>query len=347
MSKSKSVAIIFGGVLAAAVIYTAVSFDLFSSSQSPTSTAPAKPKQEKIIFTLNWYAQAELGGFLQAAENGYFKDAGLNVEIRQGNAQINGPATLVSGGTDFYVGSGFEAVKAVEQGLPVITVAALFQKDPQVLISHPGVGHDKIEDLKGKPIMVSATATTSFWPFLAMKFGFTDAQKRPYSFNIAPFLADPQAIQQGYGTSEPYSIEKVLGHKPNVFYLADHGYLPYANTIETTVEHVRDSPDMVRKVVHAVIKGWDSYLQNPEPAFVAIRRLNPEMSDGLLRYGYEQLKQMGLVDSGDARTLGIGAMTHERWKAFHQSLVEGQLFSSELPIEKAYTLEFLPHQNRQ
>lgn len=297
---------------------------------------------EKVIFNLNWYAQAELGGFLQAQEDGLFKEAGLDVEIRQGNAQLNGPALLVSGGADFYVGSGFEAVKAVEQGIPVVTVAALFQKDPQVLISHPGVGHDKIEDLKDKPIMVSATATTSFWPFLSMKFGFTEQQKRPYAFNIAPFLADTKAIQQGYGTSEPFTIEKALGKKPNVFYLADHGYLPYANTIETTVENTQKRPEMVRKVVSAVVKGWENYLQNPKPAFAAIKRLNPEMNEDLMNYGFEQMKTMGLVDSGDAKTLGIGAMTNERWKAFHKSLVEGKLFPESLPIEKAYTLSFLP-----
>jgi NitT/TauT family transport system substrate-binding protein len=306
---------------------------------------PAKPElgdQKTLIFTMNWYAQAELGGFIQAVEEGFYKNEGLNVEIRQGNAQLSGPTLLVSGGTDFFVGSGFEAVKSVEQGIPVVAVAALFQKDPQVLIAHPNAGHDKLEDLKGKPIMVSASANTSYWPFLAGKFGYTDSQKRPYAFNIAPFLADPQAIQQGYGTSEPYTIEKTLGKKPNVFYLADHGYLPYANTIETTRENVEKRPEMVRKFVSATIKGWESYLKNPQPAFAAIRKMNPEMSVELMNFGFQQIKDMGLVDSGDAKTLGVGAMTHARWKAFHQSLIDGKLFSENLDIGKAYTLDFLP-----
>lgn len=328
--------------IASAVIVFALGFMYFYFGVNSKKNGEEPAAENKVIFNLNWYAQAELGGFLQAQEAGFFKEAGLEVEIRQGNAQLNGPTLLVSGGADFYVGSGFEAVKAVEQNLPIVTVAALFQKDPQVLISHPGVGNDKIEDLKGKPIMVSATATTSFWPFLETKFGFLENQKRPYAFNIAPFLADPQAIQQGYGTSEPFTIEKNLGKKPNVFYLADYGYLPYANTIETTVEHVRNKPELVRKVVGAVIKGWESYLKDPKMAFNAIKRLNPEMSDELMNYGFQQMKIMGLVDSGDAQKLGLGAMTHQRWKSFHQSLVDGKLFAESLPIEKAYTLEFLP-----
>lgn len=296
----------------------------------------------KVVFTTNWFAQAEQGGFFQALEQGLYKKEGLDVEIRQGNAQVNGPVLLMSGGTDFFMGSGFEAVRAVAQNIPIITVAAMFQKDPQVLISHPGVGHDSLESLKGKPILVSATANTSYWPFLVAKFGYSDEQKRPYTFNIAPFLADPQAIQQGYGTSEPYTIEKKLGKKPNVFYLADHGYLPYATTIETRVDMVEKNPEVVQKFVAASIAGWKSYLENPQPAFAAIKRINPEMQDDLLQYGYSQMKEMGLVDSGDAKSLGLGAMTSQRWNEFYRSLVDGGLFPDNLSIEKAYTLKFLP-----
>ena len=335
--KSKS------SVVVAAVAFIAVVaavFFYFNRGAEPANVSESS--ESKIIFTLNWYAQAELGGFIQAQEMGFFRDAGLDVEIRQGNAQLNGPRLLVSGGTDFYVGSGFEAVKALEQGLPIVTVAALFQKDPQVLISHPGQGNDTMESLKGKPIMVSATATTSYWPFLSSRFGFTENQKRPYAFNVAPFLADMSAIQQGYGTSEPYTIAQALGRKPNVFYLADYGYLPYANTIETTLENLEKRPDMVRRFVRAVVQGWESYLENPQPAFDAIQRLNPEMKEGLMNYGFEQMKNMGLVDSGDAATLGIGVMTDARWAEFYESLVEGQLFGAELDIKKAYSLSFLP-----
>lgn len=330
-------------IVVAALVLVAVAY-LLNSNKSD-NVVVSESSENKIIFTLNWYAQAELGGFIQAQEMGFFREAGLDVEIRQGNAQLNGPRLLVSGGTDFYVGSGFEAVKALEQGLPIVTVAALFQKDPQVLISHPGQGNDSLESLKGKPIMVSATATTSFWPFLSSQFGFTENQKRPYAFNVAPFLADPSAIQQGYGTSEPYTIEQALGTKPNVFYLADYGYLPYANTIETTLDNVEKRPDMVRRFVRAVVRGWKSYLENPQPAFAAIKRMNPEMKDGLMQYGLEQMKSMGLVDSGDAATLGIGVMTDARWSAFYKSLVDGQLFGSDLDIKKAYSLSFLPGQD--
>lgn len=329
--------LVFGlGMLLVALIALAL-FLQRQGQEAPVAAGPVR-----LVFTTNWFAQAEQGGFFQAAEEGLYKEVGLDVEIRQGNAQVNGPTLLMSGGTDFFMGSGFEAVKALAQEIPIVTVAALFQKDPQVLIAHPGVGHDSLESLKGKPIMVSATANTSYWPFLAAKYGFTDEQKRPYTFNVAPFLADPQAIQQGYGTSEPFTIEKQLGKKPNVFYLADHGYLPYATTIETRREMIEKQPDVVRKFVAASIEGWKRYLRDPTLGFRAIKRVNPEMKDDLLQFGFTQMKEMGLVDSGDAQLRGVGAMTAERWQAFYQSLVDSKLFPPSLSIEKAYSLDFLP-----
>lgn len=333
--KNKTLLILVAGIL---VVAGGWLIFLLRQDQSDAGKSSTRPK---VIFTTNWFAQAEQGGFFQAVEEGHYAKVGLDVEIRQGNAQVNGPTLLMSGGTDFFMGSGFEAMRAVAQEIPIITVAAMFQKDPQVLISHPGVGHDSLESLKGKPILVSATANSSFWPFLAAKFGYTDEQKRPYTFNIAPFLADPQAIQQGYGTSEPFTIEKQLGRKPNVFYLADHGYLPYATTIETRRELVEKNPELVQRFVTASIAGWKSYLENPAPAFAAIKRINPEMKDDLLQYGFTQMRDMGLVDSGDAKVLGIGAMTSERWSAFHKSLSDAGLFPADLPVEKAYTLSFI------
>jgi len=340
-AKNKLGLILAAVFLCAALVGIALVIGKKSQEKEPAAS------EAKIVFTTNWFAQAEQGGFFQAVEEGLYKKEGLDVEIRQGNAQVNGPILLMSGGTDFFMGSGFEAVRAVSQDIPIVTVAAIFQKDPQVLISHSGVGNDSLESMKGKPILVSATANTSFWPFLAARYGYTDEQKRPYTFNIAPFLADPQAIQQGYGTSEPFTIEKQLGKKPNVIYLADHGYLPYATTIETRSELVEKNPELVQKFVTASIAGWKSYLANPQPAFAAIKRINPEMKDDLLLFGFNQMKEMGLVESGDALRLGIGAMTPERWKAFHNSLVEGKLFPAELPIERAYTLKFLSQASKQ
>ncbi|MEM1168062.1 MAG: ABC transporter substrate-binding protein [Cyanobacteria bacterium P01_H01_bin.35] len=296
---------------------------------------------DKVTYGTNWYAQAEHGGFYQAIATGIYEDYGLEVTIRMGNAQVNGTQLLVGGAIDFYMGFGIEAISSVEAGIPTITVAAIFQKDPQVLIAHPGVGNDSLEKLKGKPILVSSIAEKGYWQFLKNKFNYTDDQRRPYNFNVAPFLVDKNVIQQGYLTSEPFTIQEKGGFEPVVMLLADAGYEPYSTTIETTKEMVEKNPDLVQRFVDASIKGWYSYLENPEPANQLIKKDNPEMTDELLVYSLEKMKEYGIVISGDAITKGIGAMTDERWKLFFDSVVEAGIIKPDTNYQEAFTLEFV------
>ncbi|MDY7003431.1 MAG: ABC transporter substrate-binding protein [Cyanobacteriota bacterium] len=305
------------------------------------STAKNNHNLDKVTYGTNWYAQAEHGGFYQAIATGIYEDYGLDVTIKMGNAQVNGTQLLVGGAIDFYMGFGIEAISAVEAGIPTITVAAIFQKDPQVLIAHPGVGNDSLEQLKGKPILVSSLSEKGYWRFLQTKFGYTDDQRRPYNFSVAPFLLDKNVIQQGYLTSEPFTIEKKGGFKPVVMLLADYGYEPYATTIATTTKMVENNPDLVQRFVDASIKGWYSYLENPEPANQLIKKDNPEMTDELLAYSLEKMKEYGIITSGDAATKGIGAMTDERWKSFFDTVVKAGVIKPDTNYKKAFTLQFV------
>jgi NitT/TauT family transport system substrate-binding protein len=223
----------------------------------------------------------------------------------------------------------------------MVAVAALFQKDPMVLIAHAGVGNDSLAALKGKPIMIGADTRVGPWLFLKAKFGFTDDQIRPYNFNIAPFMADKNAVQQGYVTSEPFLIEKA-GAKPVVFLLANEGYTTYASVIETSRKLVQEKPDLVQRFVNASIEGWYSYLYgDPSPANALIKKDNPEETDELLAYAIKNIKEYGVVDSGDSTKLGIGAMNDERWKAFHDVMSKQGVYPADLDYKKAYTLQFV------
>ena len=153
---------------------------------------------DKVSYQTNWRAQAEHGGFYLAATNGIYKKYGIECDVRQGGPQQNPSQLLLGGRVDMIMSNSFEGINYAKENLPFLVIAAIFQKDPQVIISHPGVGHDKFEDLKGKPILIGAGGRTSYWPFLKAKFGFTDEQARPYTFNMAPFLADKQVSQQGF-----------------------------------------------------------------------------------------------------------------------------------------------------
>ena len=240
----------------------------------------------------------------------------------------------------------FGVLNLVRQNIPVVAVAALFQKDPQVLISHQGAGNDSLAQMRGKPIMISAAARNGWWLFLKSRFGFDDAQIRPYNFQLAPFLADRQSIQQGFVTSEPYQIERVTGIRPVVNLLADNGFSSYCDLILVQARSIRERPEMVRAFVEASIEGWYSYLyEDPTPGNALIRAANKDMTAETIDYAMRLMRQHGLVDSGDSLTLGIGAMTDARWKDFFDTAVAAGLHKPDLDFRRGYTLDFVNHRH--
>ncbi len=309
-----------------------------------TGSLPPARAEDKVSIIMSWTAEAEHGGFYQAKATGLYKKYGLDVTVRQGGPQLNTAQLLTAAAVDFRVGSNSGGdFNFVQQGAPGIAVASIFQKEPSVLIAHPDVGINSLADMKGKPIAVSQQVVDTWWKFLVQKFGFTDGQRRAYTFQITPFLVDKNLIQQGYATSEPFAIETQGGFKPKVFLLADDaGYDSYATLIETTREMVDQKPDVVQRFVSASIEGWYSYLYgDPAPANALIMKDNPEMTPAQIAYSIAKMKEYGIVDSGDTLTLGIGAMTDERWKSFFDKAVSVGLYPASLDYKKAYTLQFV------
>jgi NitT/TauT family transport system substrate-binding protein len=297
---------------------------------------------DQVSFGTDWKAEAEHGGYYQAIATGIYAKYGLEVTLRQGGPQVNHAQLLVAGRLDFdEEPNGFIPLNFVKESVPMVVVAALFQKDPQVLIAHAGVGNDSLGALKGKPIMIGSDTRVGSWLFLKSKFGYTDDQIRPYNFNTAPFLADKNAVQQGYLTSEPLLIEQA-GAKPVVFLLADQGYSTYASVIATSRKLVQEKPDLVQRFVNASIEGWYSYLYgDPKPANALIKKDNPEQTDELLAYAMTKIKEYGIVDSGDSLKLGIGAMTDARWKDFFGVMSKQGLYDPKLDYTKAFTTQFV------
>ena len=292
-------------------------------------------KLTKLVFSTDWLAQAEHGGFYQAQAEGTYRKYGLDVEIRMGGPQVNGLQLLAAGRLDVAMADALQVLSAVEQKVPVVAIAATFQKNPTVLIAHPGVA--RIEDLKGKPIAIGAASNTTFWPWLRQKYGFTDDQKRPYGFSVQPFLADPTLSQQGFATSEPFSIEKG-GVKPNVFLLADYGYPPYSEALVVRQDTLARRSDALERFVRASAEGWKSYLANPAPGNALIKKDNPQMGDELLAFGHRKMKEHGIVDSGDAARNGLLTMTEARWRATVDFLKLTRLAKPNVDYSKAWSL---------
>jgi len=305
------------------------------------NTAQAAPTS--VTFVTDWKAQAEHGGFYEAVAMGLYKKRGLDVRIMEGGPSVNVPQLLAGGAADFGIGSNcFISVNMVKEGVPIKAVMAVFQKDPQVLLTHPRADVKSLADMKGKPIMISDAATAAFWPWLRAKYGFSDDQIRRYTFNLAPFLVDPKAIQEGYLTSEPYTIEKEGKFKPQLFLLADNGYPGYTNMVFVTQRWIDSNPSAVQAFVDGTAEGWWDYVfGNAAPGNALIKAANPEMSDGLIAQAIAKMKSYGLVMGGDAAKNGMGAMTDATWKSFFDTMSSEGLYDKKLDYRKAYDLRFV------
>jgi NitT/TauT family transport system substrate-binding protein len=306
---------------------------------------PVRPQSlERLSFYTDWRAQAEHGGLYQAIASGLYRNAGIECDLRQGGPNLNITQLLLAGRVDMIMSSGFEAFNLVREGAPFYTIAAVFQKDPQVLIAHPDTGFDSFEKLKGRTILIGSGGRVTYWPFLQRKYGLSDSQLRPYTFNMAPFLADENLVQQGFLTSEPYSIEQAIGKPPAVLLIADAGFANYQTTIVISRKLAGEKRELIQRFVDATLEGWAQYLRGG-PAIAAanalIKAANPEQTDDRIAYAIKVMNARGIVLSGDALGSGIGAMTDERWRSFYQSMVEVEVLPKGLDVGAAFTLDFV------
>ncbi|MBR0692001.1 ABC transporter substrate-binding protein [Bradyrhizobium lablabi] len=298
---------------------------------------------DKVSFGTNWVAEAEHGGFFQAVADGTYKSYGLDVTIVPGGPNENNRMLLIAGKLDFFMSANLlQTFDAVTNNVPLVAVAAMFQKEPQVFLTHPEVKLDKIEDLKPLTLFISKEGITSYFQWLRSEYGFSESKVKPYTFNPQPFIVNKQSSMQGYVTSEPYAVEKAAGFKPNVLLIADYGFNTYSTLIETRREIIDKKPDLVQRFVDASIIGWYHYIYGDNSAGNAmIKKLNPEITDELLAYSVTKMKEYGIVDSGDSVKNGIGAMTDERMASFFEKMVRAGVVKSTIDYRKGYTLRFI------
>jgi NitT/TauT family transport system substrate-binding protein len=308
-----------------------------------TSAGAHAQTLDKVSFGTNWVAEGEHGGFYQALADGTYRAHGLDVTIVPGGPNVNNRLLLAVGKLDFFMSANtLQTFDAVEQNIPTVAVAAMFQKDPQVLIAHPDQGIEKFEDLKRLTLFVSKEGIVTYFQWLKADFGFDEGKVKPYTSNAQPFLSDKRSAMQGYVTSEPYAIERQAGWKPKVFLLADKGFDAYSTLIETRRNLVASKPDLVQRFVTASIIGWYHYIYGDNKAGnEAIKKQNPEMSDALLTYSVARMREYGIVDSGDSVSNGIGAMTDARIKSFFDKMVRAGVTKPSIDPTKGYTLKFV------
>lgn len=323
-----------------------IGWDASLAQQPPAGmdkSAPDHAALDKVTFATNWVAEAEHGGFYQALADGTYRKFGLDVTILPGGPNANHRMLLPAGKIDFYMSANsLQSFDAVAQDIPTLAVAAIFQKDPQVLIVHPELRAQKLADLKGLTLFVSKEGMASYFQWLIADHGFSAERVRPYTFNPQPFLADKKSAMQGYVTSEPFAIEKVSKTPPKVFLLADDGFNSYSTLIETRRDLAENKPDLVQRFVDASIIGWYVYLYGDNRAGNdLIKKNNPDMSDELIAYSIEKMKQYGIVDSGDTLKSGIGAMSDARMASFFDKMARAGVVKRGIDFRKSYTLRFV------
>lgn len=297
---------------------------------------------EKIRFSLNWLPEGEHCGFFQAKAAGLYDQAGLDVELRAGGPDVNVPLLVGGGAVDLGMGSSFTTLNMVNQGIPGVTVAAFFQKDPQTLVAHPDDGITTLADVKGRPVMIGKFSQQEFWQFLKQKFGFTDDQLRPYTYSAAPFLADAHAIQQGYVTEDAFLLGAQMPKPPVVLLLADYGYPNYATAVFGMRPYIEAHKAAVQSFIDATRKGYAACMAGDYAAGMKLMMaMNPDHGEPLFHFKLKEMKARGMVDGGDAATLGIGAMTDARWKDFFDTMSAAGVYSPKLDYKAAYTLDFV------
>jgi NitT/TauT family transport system substrate-binding protein len=307
------------------------------------TAAPALAENAKVVFGTNWLAQAEHGGFYQSVADGTYAACGLDVTIQPGGPQVNNRALMIAGKVDYHMGGNLlEAFSAVAEGIPIVAVAAAFQKEPQVIVTHPG-RVASFEEIKTLPtIFIGDQGFASFYQWMINAYGFTAEQRVPYTFQAAPFIADKDSAMQGYLSSEPYFVEKEGGFKPDVWLIADAGYSTYSTLIETMAPTVAEKPEQVKCFVEGSIKGWYNYLYGDNSAANAmIKKDNPDMTDEAIAYAIAAMKSAGIVDSGDAETAGIGVMTEAKVKDFYDKMVAAGVAPADLDWKQAIDFSFV------
>lgn len=294
--------------------------------------------EDKIVLLTSWYAQAEQGGYYQAQATGIYKKYGLDVDIQSGGPQVNGMQLLLSKRADVIIGYDLQLLEGIQRGFQAKAIAAPFQYDPQGLLTHADV--TSLEGLKGKTILVSSSGQATWWPWLKGQYQLDDAQARPYTFNIQPFVADENLAQQAYVSSEVFQVQKA-GVKSNFFLFSEHGYPPYGGILIARPETIAERNAAMAKFVRASMEGWVSYLNNPAPGNTLIKKENPKMTDDLLAWGVTQIRQHHLIDGGDAATEGWGTMTEARWHKTRDFMVSANLLNAATDWKQAYTTEFV------
>ncbi len=297
-------------------------------------------KPVPVTLSLQWYPQPEDGQFFAAKAEGVYEKYGLDVTIRPGGPQVNIHQLLAAGQTDFTQGSQMRTLSARAQGVPIVTVAAFFQKDAISIMVHEGSGIASPGDLKGRKIYLPGAARLNYWPWLKGRYGLSDDQIRPFDPSYRAFALDRDATSQGFVTNDALNCAKVEVSCRSLL-LADFGWGAYGNTIDTSEKTISERPEVVRAFVKASNEGWKRYMENPAKAHALIQQMNPQQDHPRMAAIHKVMRERALAESSETRGGKYGAMSDARWESFYRDMSAAGALPATFDFRKAYTLQFV------
>jgi NitT/TauT family transport system substrate-binding protein len=290
---------------------------------------------EEATLVMNWFAQAEQGGYWEAEAANTGKAEGVSIKVQQGGPQIQTIPQVAAGKADFGVAQADELMLARAEGVPVVEVFGGMDKYLQCMMYHPSSGIKDFGDISGHQVAVAPSG--GFWPWIKGHYKLEDVQEINFTGALAEFKRNDNLVQQCFITSEPYfADQEKIDHAELL--VADAGYNPYSQGLFTSERMIQENPDLVRKVVAAVQKGWEKFLQNPSAARSLVLKTNKDMEKGPFDYAWKTIK------NGDYLGTPIGAMTAERWQTVHDQLEEAGVLEKDVDPNEVWTDEFMPKQ---
>ena len=321
-------------LLAAAGLMTGCSKP--SPGSLPEGDAQAAPT--KIRFKVDWFPQAEHGGFFQAKAKGYYKAAGIDVEIVPGGPGVEVPQLVLSGQVDVAIGRSDDMIVFADQGLPFIVVGVYMEHDPQALLLHDEDPAKGFADLDNRAIM--ANPGVHWMDYIQQRYHIT-LRQIPMNYGIAEFMADKTFVQQCFVTIEPYYVAKNGGH-PRTLMLSESGYDPY-RVIFSTRAFVNAHPEAVRAFIAASLKGWDDYMNgDPAPANAAILKGNENMTSDFIAFSTKAMRDKQIIFGKPEAGERLGQMTRRRMQDQVEVLARLKITPGPVPLEKFVRFDLLP-----
>ena len=310
-----------------------------SSTVPSTSDALGIAKRDKVVLLLNWYPEAEHGGFYAANVHGIYKDFNLEVEIRPGGKTTVVPQELTLNRIEFGVANADDVVLAREQSAPLVALMAPLQNGPRCIMVREDSGISSFEELQN--ITLQIDPSRPYVPFMQSKglLG-NDVKTVPYFGSVAQLIADPRTAQQAYSFSEPLMAEQA-GVKVKTLMMSEIGYNPYASLLITSEKYIAKNENIVKRMVAASIQGWRKYLDSPEQTNDYILSQNQQgMTAEALAYGVLNLKPL-CIPNGFSET-SVGTMDGNRWSTLVDQLTSIKMIEGKTKPGECFTLRFLP-----